>query len=89
MSCYTSVHITVKDAMALGCYSSDYTELISKVKDRINGIADRRCDIRYSEYKNETATYINDAKLKFEEERTPQWASSATRISSFWTLRRQ
>ena len=69
MSCYTSVHITVKDAMALGCYSSDYTELISKVKDRINGIADRRCDIRYSEYKNETATYINDAKLKFEEEK--------------------
>ena len=38
-----------------------------RVKDRINGIADRRCDIRYSEYKNETATYINDAKLKFED----------------------
>ena len=46
---YTSIYITVLGARELNSYSKEYTELVDGVVQKIKLIADKRCDIRYSD----------------------------------------
>ena len=59
---YTSLHITVAGAKGLDCYSKEYTELVENVIEKIELIADRRCDIRYSEVRSQSNEMLEDAK---------------------------
>ena len=59
---YTSIHITVVGARELDSYSKEYTELVEKVINKIELIADRRCDIRYSEVRSQSNEMLEDAK---------------------------
>lgn len=69
VNAYSQICLTVADAAAFQCYSKDYTQLIDKVKSRINDIADSRCGVRYLEYQDESDDYIAEARLKLEEEK--------------------
>lgn len=70
VNAYTQICLTVTNAAQLQCYSKGYTELIDRVKSRINDIADSRCGFRYLEYQDEVDEYIEEARLKFEEEKS-------------------
>lgn len=59
---YTSIHITVSGAKELDSYSEDYTDLVESVVQKIELIADRRCDIRYSEVRSQSNEMLENAK---------------------------
>lgn len=59
---YTSIHITVAGAKELDSYSKDYEALVENVIEKIELIADRRCDIRYSEVRSQSNEMLEDAK---------------------------
>ena len=59
---YTSIHITVAGAKELDSYSKEYTSLVENVIEKIELIADRRCDIRYSEVRSQSNEMLEDAK---------------------------
>lgn len=59
---YTSIHITVAGAKELDSYSEDYTDLVENVIEKIELIAERRCDIRYSEVRSQSNEMLEDAK---------------------------
>ncbi|MBQ5678177.1 MAG: FtsX-like permease family protein [Clostridia bacterium] len=59
---YTSIHITVSGAKELDSYSKDYEALVENVIEKIELIADRRCDIRYSEVRSQSNEMLEDAK---------------------------
>ena len=59
---YTSIHITVAGAKGLDSYSKEYTELVETVMNKIELIADKRCDIRYSEVRSQSNEMLEDAK---------------------------
>ena len=59
---YTSAYITVAGAKGLDCYSKEYTELVEGIIRKIELIADRRCDIRYSEVRSQSNEMLEDAK---------------------------
>ena len=59
---YTSIHITVTGARELNSYSKEYTDLVDSVIQKIKLIADKRCDIRYSEVRSQSNQMLEDAK---------------------------
>lgn len=59
---YTSIHITVTGARELNSYSKEYTDLVDSVIEKIKLIADKRCDIRYSEVRSQSNEMLEDAK---------------------------
>ena len=59
---YTSIHITVSGAKELDSYSKDYEALVENVIEKIELIADKRCDIRYSEVRSQSNEMLEDAK---------------------------
>ncbi len=59
---YTSIYITVSGARELNSYSKEYTELVDGVIQKIKLIADKRCDIRYSEVRSQSNEMLEDAK---------------------------
>ena len=59
---YTSIYITVSGASELSSYSKEYTELVDSVIQKIELIADKRCDIRYSEVRSQSNEMLEDAK---------------------------
>lgn len=59
---YTSIYITVSGARELNSYSKEYTNLIDIVIEKIKLIADKRCDIRYSEVRSQSNEMLEDAK---------------------------
>lgn len=59
---YTSIHITVAGAKELDSYSKEYTELVESVINKIELIADKHCDIRYSEVRSQSNEMLEDAK---------------------------
>lgn len=62
---YTSVYLTVENAKELDCYGSEYQELIDKVIRKIENIADKRCDIRYSEVRSESHDMLQKARNEY------------------------
>lgn len=65
--CYTTIYVTVKDAMELDCYGDEYSEKINAVIDSIKKIADKRCDIRFSEVRAKSSEMLEDARNDYEE----------------------
>lgn len=59
---YTSIYITVSGARELNSYSKEYTDLVENVIQKIELIADKRCDIRYSEVRSQSNEMLEDAK---------------------------
>lgn len=62
MEVYTEIDITVKDAQALDCYGDVYEAKINDIVDRVEAIADGRCQIRYDNVTADAAQSIEDAK---------------------------
>lgn len=59
---YTSIYITVAGAKGLDCYSEEYTDLVNTVVAKMEQIAEKRCDIRYSEVRSHSNELLEDAK---------------------------
>ncbi|MBR5203514.1 MAG: FtsX-like permease family protein [Clostridia bacterium] len=59
---YSSIYITVEGASELDSYSKDYTAIVNRVIQKIKLIADKCCDIRYSEVRSQSNEMLEDAK---------------------------
>ena len=59
---YTSIYITLSNAKALDSFGDEYSELVSIVKSKIKNIAERRCDIRYSEVRSKSNDLLEKAR---------------------------
>lgn len=61
---YTQICVRMTGADKLGCYGDPYSELADTVVDRIEAIADERCEIRYAEVQEEGRQEIADAEAE-------------------------
>ena len=61
---YTQICVRMTGAAELGCYGDPYSELADTVVDRIEAIADERCEIRYAEVQEEGQQEIADAEAE-------------------------
>ena len=61
---YTQICVRMTGAAELGCYGDPYDELADTVVDRIEAIADERCEIRYAEVQEEGRQEIADAEAE-------------------------
>lgn len=59
---YTEIYLTVDEAETYICYDDDYEDLVDEVKDRIKGIEDEQCEIRYAKIKADGQEDIDAAK---------------------------
>ena len=61
---YTQIYVTVHGAKGLTSYTDGYENLIAKIKDRVENIADDRCQIRLAAVKADAQEEIDDAQKK-------------------------
>lgn len=61
---YTQICVRMTGADKLGCYGDQYGELADTVVDRIEAIADERCEIRYAEVQEKGRQEIADAEAE-------------------------
>lgn len=61
---YTQICVRVAGAAELGCFGDEYENLVDTVVDRIEAIADERCEIRYAEIQEEGRQEIADAEAE-------------------------
>ncbi len=64
---FTSIYITVAGAKDMNCYDDEYKEIVEKVSDRIEEIADKQCEIRYAQLRSESNDKLQEAKNDFAE----------------------
>lgn len=64
---YTQIYVTVHGAKGLTSYTDGYENLIAKIKDRVENIADDRCQIRLAAVKADAQEEINDAQKKLDD----------------------
>lgn len=64
---YTQIYVTVHGAKGLTSYTDGYENLIAKIKDRVENIADDRCQIRLASVKADAQEEINDAQKKLDD----------------------
>ncbi len=64
MDYYTQICVRVAGAAELNCYGDEYENLVDTVEDRIEAIADERCEIRYAEIQEEGQQEIADAEAE-------------------------
>ena len=64
---YTQIYVTVHGAKGLTSYTDGYENLIVKIKDRVENIADDRCQIRLAAVKADAQEKINDAQKKLDD----------------------
>lgn len=64
---YTQIYVTVHGAKGLTSYTDGYENLIAKIKDRVESIADDRCQIRLAAVKADAQEEINDAQKKLDD----------------------
>lgn len=69
MSVYTEIYMTVAGAEEEICYEDIYEDKIDTVKDRIEEIADQRCEIRYASVKADGQEDIDEAKAEIADAR--------------------
>lgn len=62
---YTSVYLTVEGAKDLDCFSDEYKETVDHIIGKIKNIADRRCDIRYSEVRSQSNDLLSKARDEY------------------------
>lgn len=63
---FTDIYVTVNGVAELDCYSEEYAEKIEVVINNIKQIADKRCDIRYSEVRAKSSEMLEDARNEYE-----------------------
>ena len=66
---YTEIYLTVDEAETYICYDDDYEDLVDEVKDRIQGIEDEQCEIRYAKIKADGQEDIDAAKQEIADAR--------------------
>ena len=64
---YTQIYVTVHGAKGLTSYTDGYENLIAKIKDRVENIADDRCQVRLAAVKADAQEEINDAQKKLDD----------------------
>lgn len=64
---YTQIYVTVHGAKGLTSYTDGYENLIAKIKDRVENIADDCCQIRLAAVKADAQEEINDAQKKLDD----------------------
>ncbi len=64
---YTQIYVTVHGAKGLTSYTDGYENLIAKIKDRVENIADDRCQIRLAAVKADAQEEIKDAQKKLDD----------------------
>ena len=64
---YTQIYVTVHGAKDLTSYTDGYENLIAKIKDRVENIADDRCQIRLAAVKADAQEEIDDAQKKLDD----------------------
>ena len=64
---YTQIYVTVHGAKGLTSYTDGYENLIAKIKDRVENIADDRCQIRLAAVKADAQEEIYDAQKKLDD----------------------
>lgn len=64
---YTQIYVTVHGAKGLTSYTDGYENLIVKIKDRVENIADDRCQIRLAAVKADAQEEIDDAQKKLDD----------------------
>ncbi len=67
MEAYTAVYASVNSADSLNCYSTDYSDAIVQVTERIESIADARCQIRFDSVHAEAISAIEDAQQEIDD----------------------
>ena len=60
---YTQIYVTVHGAKGLTSYTDGYENLIAKIKDRVENIADDRCQIRLAAVKADAQEEINEIPI--------------------------
>jgi len=61
---YSVVYASVKDADKLNCYSQEYEEAVEAVMDRVEGLSDEQCDIRYNSIMTDGNSKIAEVESK-------------------------
>lgn len=64
---YSQAWITVAGAKEATAFTEEYQEIVAQVKERVEGIADVRCDIRYAEIMEEAGAEIAEAESELAE----------------------
>ena len=64
---FTQIYVTVHGAKELTSYTDDYENLIAKIKNRVENIAEDRCQIRLASVKEDAQTEIDDAQKKLDD----------------------
>lgn len=69
MAAYSEIYLTVEGAGDELCYGEEYEDLIDTVKERIEDISDRQCEIRYASVKADGQEDIDAAKQEIADAR--------------------
>ena len=80
--------LTVHGAKGLTSYTDGYENLIAKIKDRVENIADDRCQIRLAAVKADAQEEINDAQKKLDDGKKRQMKSLLTQKKSWIKVKR-
>lgn len=64
LEAYTEIRLTVEGAFDETCYTESYDDLVEATEDRLEEIADGRCEIRYAEVMEEAGEKIADGKAE-------------------------
>ena len=64
---YSQAWVTVAGAKAETAFTEDYTAIVDSVKEKIENIADERCDIRYAEIMDEADGELSEAESELAE----------------------
>ena len=64
---YTQIYVLAHGAKALTSYTDGYENLIARIKDKVENIADDRCAIRLASVKADAQKEIDDAQKKLDD----------------------
>ncbi len=64
---YSIAYLLAEDAGETTEFTDSYDDLIERVQDRVEGIADARCEIRYDEVMTEAQEKLDDARQEVED----------------------
>ena len=64
---YTQIYVLAHGAKVLTSYTDGYENLIARIKDKVENIADDRCAIRLASVKADAQKEIDDAQKKLED----------------------
>lgn len=64
---YTEIDLTIDGAKEMMSYSDEYRDFIDTYVEKIEAIADERCEIRYNDVMNDSNTKINDGQKEIDD----------------------